>query len=187
MTNYAGFWRRFMALAIDGFIVWLLCAITIIPWFVPPICLIIAALYRVIFETSSLKGTPGKVMMDICVIKADGSTLTVKDSLIRFAVSILSSALLCFGYLMSLFTEKRQTLHDFVANTLVVKTTFDEKNYWNVFLSQSKALFGSSTHPVDSGKPVNTQSLEELFNLYQKGALTDEEYNAKKAEFLKRL
>ncbi len=185
---YAGFWRRFAALSLDAFIVWLLCAVTIIPWFIPPFCLIIAAVYRVVFETSSLRGTPGKVIMDICVVKADGSVLTVKDSLIRFAVSFLSSALLCLGYLMSLFTEKKQTLHDFVANTLVIETTFENKNYWEVFLSQSKIIFGSSAHPIEqSGSSVNTQSLEELYNLYQKGALTEEEYNLKKAEFLKRL
>ena len=187
MTNYAGFWRRFLALAIDAFIVWLLCAVTIIPWFIPPICFIIAGLYRVIFETSSLKGTPGKVMMDICIVKADGTTLTVKDSLIRFAVSFLSSALLCFGYLMSLVTEKKQTLHDIVANTLVVEATFSEKNYWDAFLSQSKVIFGNNNHPIETANTVNTQSLEELYKLYQNGILTDEEYNAKKADFLKRL
>ncbi len=187
MTNYAGFWRRFAALLIDAFIVWLLCAITIIPWFIPPISLIIAAVYRVVFETSSLRGTPGKVVMDICVIKTDGSPLTVKDSLIRFAVSFLSSVLLCFGYFMSLFTDKKQTFHDLVANTIVVETTFEEKNYWNAFLTQSKNIFGTSNHPLEANTPVNTQSLEELYKLYQKGVLTDEEYNAKKAEFLKRL
>ncbi|NOT79825.1 MAG: hypothetical protein HOP07_12595 [Bacteriovoracaceae bacterium] len=112
----------------------------------------------------------------------------MKDSLIRFAVSFLSSALFFFGYLISLVTEKKQTLHDFVANTVVLDTSFDEKNYWKTFVDQSKIIFGNSSHPFDrSTTSINSQSLEELFNLYQKGILTEDEYNQKKAEFLKRL
>lgn len=179
--NFASFGKRFVAFIIDGLIIWLICAITIAPWFIPPLCIIVAALYHMIFETSPMKATPGKAIMDICVVKSDGSILTIKDSLIRFAVSFLSSALFFFGYLISLVTEKKQTLHDFVANTVVVDTSFDEKNYWKTFVDQSKIIFGSST------QSINSQSLEELFNLYQKGILTEEEYNQKKAEFLKRL
>ena len=186
--NFASFGKRFVAFIIDGLIIWLICAITIAPWFIPPLCIIVAALYHMIFETSPMKATPGKAIMDICVVKSDGTILTIKDSLIRFAVSFLSSALFFFGYLISLVTEKKQTLHDFVANTVVVDTRFEEKNYWKTFVDQSKIIFGNTSHPFDrSTTSINSQSLEELFNLYQKGILTEDEYNQKKAEFLKRL
>ena len=183
--NFAGFWRRFAALIIDGFIVWLLCLVTIIPYWISPLAILIAAYYRVVFETSELKGTPGKVIMNIVVTKTNGETMTVKDSLIRFIVSFISSAIFLVGYIMSLFTQKRQTLHDLVADTIVTCKQSESVNYIDVFLSQSKKLFNRNSAPPE--KPVSASSLEELYQLFQKGILTETEYNTKKEEFLKRL
>lgn len=189
---YSGFWRRFLALLIDGVFIWIICLITIIPYFLPPLCLVIMAYYHVVFEVSPLRATPGKALMKIAVVKSNGEKLTIKDSIIRFAISFLSSALLCLGYLIALFTEKKQTFHDFVADTVVIDEVFADTNYWQIFLEQSKIIFGSKGHPFDSesrpiDRPVSSQSLEELYNLHQKGILTDEEYKAKKEEYLKRL
>lgn len=185
---YSGFWRRFLALLLDSVFIWVICMVTIIPYFLPPLCILIAAYYHVVFEVSPLRATPGKALMKMAVVKSNGSQLTIKDSVIRFAVSFLSSALLCIGYLISLFTEKRQTLHDFVADTVVIDEVFAENNFWQIFVNQSKIIFNSGSHPIDSGsRPVNSQSLEELYNLHQKGILTDEEYKMKKEEYLKRL
>ncbi len=190
--NYAGFWRRFAALAIDGIIVWLLCLVTIIPYWIPPLGIIIAVYYHVVFETSELKGTPGKVIMNIMVTRTNGETLTIKDSIIRFIVSFISSAIFLVGYFMSLFTQKRQTLHDLVADTIVTPKYSEHVNYIDVFMSQSKKLFNRDSVSNDnaqssSDRPVSTASLEELYQLFQKGILTEAEYNTKKEEFLKRL
>jgi hypothetical protein len=126
--------------------------------------------------------------MNIAVVKSDGSTLTIKDSLIRFLVSFISSMILCIGYLISLFTEKRQTLHDFVADTVViVPVTSNDQNFWQIFLAQSKVIFSSENIPSQSTSTINSKSLEELYELHQKGILTDEEYKNKKEEYLKRL
>lgn len=191
---YSGFWRRFLALLLDAVFIWVICIVTIIPYFLPPLCLLIAAYYHVVFEVSPLRATPGKALMKISVVKSNGSKLTIKDSVIRFAVSFLSSALLCIGYLLALFTEKKQTFHDFVADTVVIDEVFAENNFWQIFVDQSKIIFNSTSHPIDADakpssyeRPINSQSLEELYNLHQKGILTDEEYKLKKEEYLKRL
>lgn len=184
--NYAGFWRRFAAFLIDCLFIWLICLLLIIPYFIPPISLIIAIFYHVVFETSSLKATPGKALLQIAVIKSNGNTLSTLDSIIRFAVSFLSSALLCVGYLISLFTEKKQTLHDFVADTVVINGTFSENNFWDIFVSQSKIIFSNKAF-IQNEKTISAQTLEELYNLYQKGAITESEYQAKKEEYLKKI
>ena len=118
--------------------------------------------------------------MKIAVLKADGSQLTIKDSILRYIMSWISGMFLCLGYFISLFTDKRQTFHDMVATTVVVEGSFAGNNYWDIFVAQCKVIFSSD-------KKLNSQSLEELYNLYQKGILTEEEYKSKKDEYLKKL
>jgi uncharacterized RDD family membrane protein YckC len=188
--NYAGFWRRFAALLIDAIIIWLISMVTIIAFYIPPIGIIIAGFYHVIFETSPLRATPGKALMKIAVVKSNGSLLTIKDSIIRFAVSFISSFILLIGYLMAVFTQRKQTLHDIIADTIVINEVFAEQNFWEIFVNQCKVIFSTGhTHsPVSSdGRMVSSQSLEDLYNLHQKGILSDEEYRVKKEEYLKRL
>lgn len=188
--NYSGFWRRFLAMILDSLFIWIICMVLILPYFLTPLCLIIAGFYHVVFETSALRATPGKALLNMAVIKTNGQALTIKDSIIRFVVTFISSALLCLGYLISLFTEKRQTLHDLIADTIVVNERFAENNFWQIFLSQSKIIFSSESHPSSGASyenKISAESLEDLYNLYQKGILTEEEYKAKKEEYLKRL
>lgn len=180
---YAGFWRRFLACILDGIFVMIISIILIIPFWVTPLCIIIGIIYRVVFETSSLRATPGKALMGMSVIKTNGAKLTIKDSLIRLVMSFISSTFLCAGYLMALFTQKKQTLHDFVADTVVIDETFAENNFWQIFLTRGKEIIGSENQVP----PVPQYSLEDLYNLYQKGILTEDEYNMKKEEHLKRL
>ena len=190
---YAGFWKRFLACLLDGFFIWMICLITIIPYLVTPLCIVIAAFYHVVFETSPLRSTPGKALLKMSVVKSNGSQLTIKDSLIRFVMTFISSALLCFGYLMALFTDKKQTLHDFVADTIVIQETFAENNFWQIFLMRSKEIFKTEGHPTERdmfappSSSSTTQSLEDIYNLYQKGILSEEEYKLKKEEYLRRL
>ncbi len=90
---------------------------------------------------------------------------------------------------MALFTDKKQTLHDFVADTIVIEETFAANNFWQIFLARSKEIFSnqSANIPFENSANNGHQSLEELYNLYQKGILTEEEYKLKKEEYLKRL
>lgn len=187
--KFAGFWVRFLAFILDSLFIWILNLVLIIPYLVPPLVIIVAAFYHVVFETSFLQSTPGKVIMNLSIEKIDGTRMTIKDSLVRFVVSFISSVAFCIGYFMNLFTSKKQTLHDFIARTVVIHREFENIDYWDIFITQSKVLFNinSASENYNYAPPINSQSLEELYNLYQKGILTEAEYNAKKEEFLKRL
>ena len=168
---YAGFWKRAAAFVIDALVIWIIMFILYAVRFFPQIlAFILGGFYHVVFETSPLRATPGKALMKIAVLKADGSQLTTKDSILRYIMSWISGMFLCLGYFISLFTDKRQTFHDMMATTVVVEGTFAENNYWDIFVAQCKVIFSSDKKPHTS---INSQSLEELYNLYQKGILTD--------------
>lgn len=186
---YAGFWKRAAAFIIDALVIWIIMAILLIVAFFPQIiAFILGGFYHVVFETSPLRATPGKALMKIAVLKTNGRQLTIKDSIIRYALSWVSGMFLCLGYFFSLFTEKKQTFHDLLADTIVVQETFAENNFWKIFIAQSKIIFATEKESADSSKKhIDSQSLEELYNLFQKGILTEEEYKAKKEEYLKKL
>jgi uncharacterized RDD family membrane protein YckC len=186
---YAGFWKRAAAFILDALVIWVIMAILLLVAFFPQIlAFLLGGLYHVVFETSPLRATPGKALMKIAVLKADGRQLTIKDSIIRYALSWVSGMFLCLGYFIALFTDKKQTFHDLVAETVVVEETFAEHNFWQIFVAQFKVIFSTDkgqNNPAE--KRVDSQSLEELYNLYQKGILTEEEYKSKKEEYLKKL
>ena len=186
---YAGFWKRAAAFIIDALVIWVIMFILYAIRFFPQIlAIILGGFYHAVFETSPLRATPGKALMKIAVLKTDGSPLTIKDSVLRYIMSWVSGMFLCLGYFISLFTDQRPTFHDMVASTVVVEKTFAEYNFWEVFIAQSKVIFSTDKgQNVTPEKNISSQSLEELYNLYQKGILTEEEYKNKKEEYLKRL
>ena len=66
--------------------------------------------------------TPGKMIMNIRVIKGDGSHLDILDALLRNVVGyILSAIFLMFGFIWASLDEKHQAWHDKLANTYVVE------------------------------------------------------------------
>src|SRR4051812_22898895 len=116
---YAGFWRRFVAKMIDQIIIcipWIAIAMLLQAHILGQIVgVLIGIFYFPLFEASSLKATPGKAIMNMAVLTEAGSQLSIGQAFIRFFTGYLSGAILCIGYLMNLFTEKRQTLHDMIA------------------------------------------------------------------------
>ena len=185
----AGFWRRAGAFIIDALVIWVIMALLYVIAFFPQIlAFILGGFYHVVFETSPLRATPGKVLMKMVVLKTDGSQLTIKDSIIRYALSWVSGMFLCLGDFISIFTDKRQTFHDMVADTVVIEEVFGEYNLWQVFVAQCKVIFGANKESnYSSEKRIDSKSLEELYELYQRGILTEEEYKNKKEEYLKKL
>lgn len=193
---YAGFWRRGAALFID-------CLICLIPnlffgWVVPvagPV--LFTALYKPVFESSFLKATPGKALMGIAVLSEQGTQLSLKAAIIRFFAAYLSGLILCIGYLMNVFTGKRQTLHDMIAESVVIHQEPPNVNYFDVWLNELKRLFGHSdqgaANPTSSAASSSTnidsatKSIEQLHNLLKAGAITQEEFDKKKAELLGKL
>ena len=203
---YAGFWRRFVAMFLD-------CLILLIPAAILGVLvpyaggLVLGLIYKPVFEASPLKGTPGKAMMGMMVVSESGERLTIKQSYIRYFVSILSGFVLCIGYLMNLFTAKRQTLHDMIAECVVVKSQAPDLNYFQVWLEEVKVIFNrlsgdsqgvsnaaSSTYSNNnnsSSVSANTadisKAIDDLHKLFQSGALSEAEYTSKKEELLKKI
>ena len=114
---------RLIALIIDGFVLALIGALLFgvarnaggIASF------IIGAAYYWYFLTRQDGQTPGKRIMKIRVIKIDGSPIDDATAVIRYVGYYISSAIFGIGWLLALFDENRQTLHDKIVSTYVVK------------------------------------------------------------------
>lgn len=141
---YASFLKRVAASIIDGFIV---AIITVIVQ--TPIALIsgvslglaggdaglgtalmqlvtqligvaIGIAYFGYFYTSDQQASPGKQLVGIKVARPDGERISFARSVGRYFANWLNIFTLGLSYLLPLFTEKRQTLHDLICDTVVV-------------------------------------------------------------------
>lgn len=140
---YAGFWKRVAACLIDGFALGIPVAIivtivggllgwgssfsgtllgrsqfnpaeTVMSW-------VLSALVFAWFHSSAgLLATPGKLAIGIKVVRTDGGRISFLRGFARYWAYMLSSLLLCIGLLMAAFTGRKQGLHDFMCDTLVV-------------------------------------------------------------------
>jgi uncharacterized RDD family membrane protein YckC len=82
---------------------------------------VVQVLYFSLMESSKFQGTVGKIALGLIVTDTNGGKLDFVKALIRNLGKIISSLILCIGYIMAGFTEKKQALHDMIASTLVVK------------------------------------------------------------------
>lgn len=80
---------------------------------------IIVYFYYAIFEASNWQGTIGKKAMKIIVADLSGEKINLHKASVRVLSKFLSSQLL-IGYIMILFTKKKQGLHDIIAKTIVL-------------------------------------------------------------------
>ena len=203
MNNYAGFWRRFAASAIDAIIV---CIPAIALNYLVPFVggFIVSLFYKPIFESSAMMATPGKSIMGLTVVSEKGERLTLQQAYIRFFCSFLSAFVLMIGYLMSLFTVKRQTLHDVIAESIVINQRPPDLNYFDAWSTQMKNLinrisgdtptttvYGSSSQsahqPLSAQTSDVTKAIEDLHKLFLSGAISQEEYESKKKEYLSKI
>ena len=67
--------------------------------------------------------TIGKLAMGIRVVSVGGQPVSVGMSFARAAMKIISGLVLLLGYLWMLWDPNKQTWHDKVAGTYVVRTT----------------------------------------------------------------
>ena len=82
---------------------------------------VIRVLYGAFMESSNMQATVGKLAVGIKVTDQDGGKLTFVKALLRHIGKIISGFVLFIGYLIALFTERKQALHDFIAGSVVVK------------------------------------------------------------------
>lgn len=79
-------------------------------------------LYYALQESSPHQGTVGKRALKIIVVNRQGERLSFGNATGRFFSRLVTRLLPVFlGYLMMLWTEKKQALHDMMAGTFVLK------------------------------------------------------------------
>jgi uncharacterized RDD family membrane protein YckC len=65
--------------------------------------------------------TPGKRVMGIRIVKADGSAFGLVPAILRYVGYFVSGIVLLLGYIWILFDKDKQGWHDKIAGTYVVK------------------------------------------------------------------
>lgn len=86
--------------------------------------IIIEWLYYLLMESSTKQATFGKIILSIKVTDLNGSRVSFAKATGRYFGKILSGLILCIGYFIAGFTEKKQALHDILSGCLVVETIF---------------------------------------------------------------
>ena len=124
VTNYAGFWKRFIAYLIDWailFVVLVVLALVGLNQVLLNLVAIVAGwLYFGLMESSEKQATLGKIALGMVVTDESGNRITFGRASGRFFAKILSGIILAIGYIMAAFTAKKQALHDILAKTLVL-------------------------------------------------------------------
>jgi uncharacterized RDD family membrane protein YckC len=133
---YGGFWIRVVAYIIDGILLTIVCGVVdrllginilASDWdhydpMANVISLVIGWLYFALLESSERGATVGKMVMGLRVVTSDGQRLSFMNATGRYFAKILSAIILCIGFIMVAFTDKKRGLHDIIAGTLVIKT-----------------------------------------------------------------
>jgi len=78
-------------------------------------------LYEALMESSSYQATLGKMIFGMKVTDLYGNRIDFARATGRHFAKWLSGLMLCFGFIMVAFTERKQGLHDMLAGTLVRK------------------------------------------------------------------
>jgi len=78
-------------------------------------------LYFAFQESSSAQATIGKRVLGLQVTDLAGNRIGFGLATGRFFGKIVSALILCVGFMMAGFTERKQALHDMMAGTLVVR------------------------------------------------------------------
>ncbi|MBP9987948.1 MAG: RDD family protein [Ruminococcus sp.] len=121
--KYGSIGKRFLALFLDNFFVSLIGSGLVVltnSWYVGFSTLFISAAYYILFEGSEWHATPGKRIMKLCVIDEYGKGIDYSKAAIRFFGRILSGLIFGIGYIIALFDDKSQSLHDKIAGTYVI-------------------------------------------------------------------
>ena len=133
----AGFWMRYIAQLIDGFLLSLIYAAFMVTLLLlggtdllqktamsglSMAFFLVLGLFYWVFFTGYCGQTPGKMLLRIQVVRLDGKELGYGQAFYREVIGKFLSGLIFFiGYLMAAFDDRKQALHDRMAKTYVVK------------------------------------------------------------------
>src|SRR5262249_52477136 len=123
-VGYAGFWRRFAAVLIDGLILGILGVVLGTAFgnnagLSGTLSFLFGLAYQVYFFTSTGQ-TPGSKLLGIKVVDQNGQLLSRGSAVVRFFGSYVSAFIFCVGYLWMLWDPRKQSLHDKMAGSLVL-------------------------------------------------------------------
>lgn len=126
----ASFGKRLIAYMIDGFILSLITGLIVGATrhgesFA--LSTLIGFLYYWYFWTRNDGQSPGKLIMQIRIVKTTGAPLTVNDVLLRFVGYWLSGVFFALGFLWAAWDADHQAWHDKLAGTYVVDVSPEEK------------------------------------------------------------
>lgn len=138
--QYASFWRRFRATLIDGVL------LLLTTWFFSFVLneliqgdviqlpndraqniierlfnILLRWLYFAGMESSAAQATFGKQAVGIRVADLNGDRISFARATGRYFAKLLNLLTLLVGYLMPLWTARRQALHDFVAGCVILR------------------------------------------------------------------
>jgi uncharacterized RDD family membrane protein YckC len=82
--------------------------------------LLVDFLYTVGMQNSAAKATLGQRLMGLQIVSDTYKDAVLGKLILRYVVSLFSSLILKIGFIVALFTNKKQTLHDLLASTIVV-------------------------------------------------------------------
>ena len=126
----AGFGKRLAAWMLDcilvsfaGYVIGLIFGTNIFKesWGIIWFNYILTMGYFIIMEGGNSQATFGKKILNIKVTGLKGEPINYKKAFIRNICKIISELIIGIGFLMVLFTDKKQGLHDLIAETLVVE------------------------------------------------------------------
>ena len=146
--EYAGFWRRWWGLFVDRIIlgalllpVGLALGLNVLwpftthedigpEWFTQVLFGSLSMwlirsfaewVYFAVFHSSSRQATPGQILLGVHVTGLDGGRIGLARASARYFASWISAITAGIGFIAGAFTERRQTLHDMIASTLVLR------------------------------------------------------------------
>lgn len=140
---YAGFWLRFVAILIDsilfGMVIGVVVVVAVIVLagmiasgmdenvaillyvlFVIPVYLL-WYVYFAFLESSSWQASLGKRVVGLYVTDVKGNRITFARAAGRAFGKMVTDMTFFIGYIMAGFTDKRQALHDIIADCLVLR------------------------------------------------------------------
>lgn len=130
----AGFIKRVIATVIDFIMIYALIIIfslallsiignhasaDLFVFWISLLSLLVSA-YFPVMESSKYQGTFGKYWLNIKVVDEEGKRLKFAKAVGRFFLKIFSYSFFFIGFLIVLFTKKKQAAHDLIINTHVV-------------------------------------------------------------------
>lgn len=120
--------------------------------------------------------------MELIVVDANGERISFKSSVIRTVIAWASLFTGFLLYLVCLFTARKQTIHDMVANTLVIEGRRDGDPL-EAWVDEIKKVVDWVREKIGRPSPERDriELLEKLVRLRDSGAITEEEFKTRKA------